>query len=353
MIDVEPPALQAGAGREPCNCITRVAWSSMDLSGFCALPSGPGPSRSSGRSIRGLVRAPRCPARARAEAGGSVLLQMPDDPLLIPVPVEGRRFVARRAVRLGDASPGGRLRLDAIARYLQDVADDDAADAGLAGSSWVVRRTTIEVRKPPVLREVLEVTTFCSGVGGRWAERRTSLRGGQGGRVEAVALWVHVDAASGRPLPLPPAFDDAFGSAHGGRLVRPRLHLGDPPPSRAAASSAASEATGLTASSAASEAEVESFPLRASDFDVVGHVNNAVYWAVLEQVLARRRELRAPLRAVVEHRAALERASIPLVDVRDQADGARLWVLDAAAQPAAVSAAGALWRTAAESGSTV
>src|SRR4051812_34858097 len=149
------------------------------------------------RSRRGPVPSgwfvPSWPARARAEAGGSVLFQMPDDPLLIPVPVKGRRFVARRAVRLGDASPGGRLRLDAIARYLQDVADDDAGDAGLAGSSWVVRRTTIEVRRPPVLREVLEVTTFCSGVGGRWAERRTSLRGGRGGRVEAVALWVHVD----------------------------------------------------------------------------------------------------------------------------------------------------------------
>src|SRR3954451_11967811 len=70
-----------------------------------------------------VARACGAPAGARGEAGGSVLLQMPDDPLLIPVPVEGRRFVARRAVRLGDASPGGRLRLDAIARYLQDVAD--------------------------------------------------------------------------------------------------------------------------------------------------------------------------------------------------------------------------------------
>ena len=74
----------------------------------------------------------------------------------------------------------------------------------------------------------------------------------------------------------------------------------------------------------------EPFPLRFSDFDVVGHVNNAVYWTVVEQVLARRRDLRAPLRAVVEHRAALERTSIPVVDVRDEPDGFRLWVLDAA-----------------------
>ena len=46
-------------------------------------------------------------------------------------------------MRLGDVDPSGRLRLDAIARYLQDVASDDAADAGL-DTGWVARRTLIE-----------------------------------------------------------------------------------------------------------------------------------------------------------------------------------------------------------------
>lgn len=311
-------------------------------------------------------RLPRARVRARVEARDSVLFQMPDDPLLIPVPVEGRRFVAHRPVRLGDASPGGRLRLDAVARYLQDVADDDAGDAGLGGSSWVVRRTTIEVHRPPVLREVLEVTTFCSGVGGRWAERRTSITGGLGGRVEAVALWVHVDGSTGRPVTLPPAFDAAYASAHGGRQVRPRLQLGDPPERPEPSLPAPPDDVRPGVSPGAPEP----FPLRASDFDVVGHVNNAVYWSALESVLARRRELRGPLRAVVEHRAALERTSVPFLDVRDEPDGARLWVLDVrrgaverpgpgawspdGTQPVTVSAAGALWRTpAAESASTV
>ena len=69
---------------------------------------------------------------------------------MVPLPDVGRRFSPCRRVRLGDASPGGRLRLDAVARYLQDVANDDAEDAGLANpASWVVRRTTIEVRPRP------------------------------------------------------------------------------------------------------------------------------------------------------------------------------------------------------------
>src|SRR5215217_7895312 len=57
---------------------------------------------------------------------------------LVPVPERGRTFTASRLTRLGDVSPGGRLRFDAIARYLQDVANDDAVDAALEGAmAWV------------------------------------------------------------------------------------------------------------------------------------------------------------------------------------------------------------------------
>ncbi|MFM2076244.1 MAG: hypothetical protein RJA49_134, partial [Actinomycetota bacterium] len=52
----------------------------------------------------------------------------------------GRVYHGTGVVRLGDSSPGGRARLDAIARLLQDVADDDARDAGFGDFAWVVRR---------------------------------------------------------------------------------------------------------------------------------------------------------------------------------------------------------------------
>jgi acyl-ACP thioesterase len=259
---------------------------------------------------------------------------MPGDPLLIQVPVEGRRFVARRTVRLADASPAGRLRLDAVARYLQDVADDDANDAGLSrAGSWVVRRTTIQIGHPPVFREAVELVTFCSGVGGRWAERRTSVRGERGGRVEAVALWVHVDVASGRPTRLPALFDEVYGSAHGGRHVTPRLVHGEP------------------VDSGTQGAVASDFPLRFADFDVVGHVNNAVYWAAVEDVLARRRDLRGPLRAEVEHRTALGRNAQATLQVREGPNGFEMWVLDGPPGQTAVSASARLER-AEESAST-
>ena len=44
---------------------------------------------------------------------------------LAPLPEVGRRFTGERKVRLGDVGRSGRLRLDALTRYTQDVSDDD------------------------------------------------------------------------------------------------------------------------------------------------------------------------------------------------------------------------------------
>src|SRR5262245_57080687 len=97
---------------------------------------------------------------------------------------EPRRFRGQHRVRLGEIDPAGRLRLDGVARILQDVANDDAHASGIANpGAWVVRRTTIEQRWAPRLREDVDLTTFCSGLGPCWAERRTELRGRQGGWV--------------------------------------------------------------------------------------------------------------------------------------------------------------------------
>ena len=48
-------------------------------------------------------------------------------------------------MRLGDVDPDGRLRLDALTRYTQDVSDDDTTDAGLdVEPGWVVRSTVVD-----------------------------------------------------------------------------------------------------------------------------------------------------------------------------------------------------------------
>ena len=58
----------------------------------------------------------------------------------------------------------GRLRSDALARYLQDVANDDTRDAGHDPfEPWLVRRTSLVFGQPFVLGELVALTTFSGG----------------------------------------------------------------------------------------------------------------------------------------------------------------------------------------------
>src|SRR5947207_3279817 len=101
---------------------------------------------------------------------------------LVPVPRRGRVFTNSTRAGLADCAPSGRIRLDALARWLQDVAYDDVEDAGVAGAAvWVVRRTRIAVARFPRFGERFSLRTFCSGFGRAWAERRTTIAAGQGG----------------------------------------------------------------------------------------------------------------------------------------------------------------------------
>ena len=184
---------------------------------------------------------------------------------LLPLPAAGRTFSAVRTVRLGDVDPAGELRLDAIARYLQDVASDDAIDAGLSNAlGWVVRRTMIRIDRPLTVGEPLSLVTFCTGTGRSWAERRTTIADQHGAAVEAVSVWVHVDPDSGRPARLGHDFAGIYGAAAAGRTVSSRLPL----------ASVTSNAT-----------ETMLWTFRRTDLDPFGHVNNAAHWAVLEQLL--------------------------------------------------------------------
>jgi acyl-ACP thioesterase len=223
---------------------------------------------------------------------------------LVPIPPTGRRFTATRTVRLGDADQRGRVRLDAVARHLQDVANDDAVDSGLTNATaWVVRRTLIATRQVPVLGEPLALTTFCSGFGRSWAERRTSIAGEGGGLVEAVSLWVQVDPATDRIAALGDEFHHIYGEAAGGRRVSARLSL----PGTAA------------------DTDRRPWTIRAVDLDVLGHVNNAAQWAILEEALANIESDRNGC-AEIEHLAPVDAADSPATLHFGGSDRCTVWL---------------------------
>ena len=179
-------------------------------------------------------------------------------------PEIGRTFSMNQRVRLGDVRIDGTLRLDALARYAQDIATDESADSGITDETgfWVARRVVVELFDDARLGAMLELNTWCGGSGPRWAERCTRVE--HAGRViaEIRALWVRVDRTTGAPVPIPARFHDVYGPLSR-RRVRARLE--HPPPS--------------------SEARWGPWALRTADFDVMGHVNNAVYWAPVEDAL--------------------------------------------------------------------
>jgi acyl-ACP thioesterase len=185
------------------------------------------------------------------------------DDELVAEPAAGRVFECAQMPGIADAVGSGRVRLDAIARWLTDVAYLDVIDAGFEQRGlWIVRRLRIRVESWPRFGEEVRLRTFCSGIGRFSAERRTSISGGAA-RVEAVAIWVWIDAETQRPLRFEPRFAELYGASAGDRPAPTRLRHPSPPASAVA----------------------EPWAFRATDIDVADHVNNSHYLAPIEAEL--------------------------------------------------------------------
>jgi acyl-ACP thioesterase len=236
------------------------------------------------------------------------------------LPTEGRLFEGRRKVRMADVGPDRRGRLDALARYLADVAEDDAAGATLPPTiGWVLRSTRMEIERFPTLGEELVLRTFCSGVASRWAERTTLVEGSSGAGCRAVSVWVAVDTRTGAPARLDDRFFAVYGPSAGGRQATARLTLG--PPSEPAVRAG------------------RAWPLRRSDLDAWAHVNNAIAWAAVEDAVDI-----APTDSVVallEHHSPIDPGTVPALAVERSGGAWRLWLL-ASRRPARVLVASML-----------
>jgi acyl-ACP thioesterase len=237
-------------------------------------------------------------------------------PAFRPEPAAGRVYATRRIVRSTDVAPSGRLRLDALARYLQTAAEDDVADAGLVEPVvWLVRRCELRISALPAMGDRMTVRTFCSGTGPRWAERTTTLASPVGQPlVQATAVWAAVGRADGRPVPLSAGFTAIYGPSAAGRVASVRLSHPRP-------DSTASGGNGVAAT-----ARPRDWPLRAADFDTAGHVNNAVHWAVVEDELAATAWL--PSAATVEYHRAIMPGCLPRLVTSRQAGQTTLWLLN-------------------------
>src|SRR6476661_990168 len=155
-------------------------------------------------------------------------------------------------LRVADVDREGRLKFDAATRHIQDIGSDQLREMGFEETHplWIVRRTMIDLIKPIEFQDMLRMRRWCSGTSNRWCEMR-----------------VRLDAKRGRGLRWKPY---------------------------------------LKAGSRENAAEIREYPVRVSDIDIFDHMNNSVYWSVIEDYLAGTPELlKAPLRVTIEHDAAV------------------------------------------------
>ena len=208
---------------------------------------------------------------------------------LMPVPDPHPNVFDRQwPLRPADVDRLGRLRMDAAVRHIMDIGQDHLREMGHNDSHplWIVRRTMVDLIRPIEFQDMLRLRRWCSGASNRWCEMRVRIDGRKGGLIETEAFWINFNRETQTPARIADDFMDGLMKTTDVDRLRWKPYL--KPGSREDA------------------AEIREFPIRVSDIDLFDHVNNSVYWKVVEEFLAPHPELlEAPLRVTIEHDAAV------------------------------------------------
>lgn len=189
-------------------------------------------------------------------------------------------------LRVADIDSGWRLRLDATARHLQDIGQDHLREADPEGVHplWIVRRAMVDVIRPIRFGEMLRMRRWCSGTSDRWCEMRVRIDGSGGGLIESEACWTNFDLGTQRPSNISDDFMAVLRRTAKAEGLRWEPYV--------------------TSGSREDATEIRDYLVRYTDIDMFNHMNNAAYWAVVEDYLSGYPELlTAPLRVAIEHHA--------------------------------------------------
>ncbi|MDF0531980.1 thioesterase [Tsukamurella sp. 8F] len=221
----------------------------------------------------------------------------------------GPSFERAWAVRTGDVDPDRRLRLDAVARYAQDMANDEMFHRGFQTTDpyWLVRRTIIDVLEPIRWPSDVTLVRWCEATSSRWCNMRITMTGSEGGRIETEGFWIRFNADNGMPTHISDEGMRYLQQYVSQTRLRWRALNTEPIPDPSA--------------------NDHEFPLRSTDFDPFQHLNNAAYWQLVEDDLDGDRLLQRPHRATVEYLQPLPLGSrVQMRTAHDDA-GYRLWLL--------------------------
>ncbi|WP_246241114.1 acyl-[acyl-carrier-protein] thioesterase [Mycolicibacterium madagascariense] len=193
-------------------------------------------------------------------------------------------FDTQWPLRVADVDRRGRLKFDAATRHIQDVGSDQLREMGYDETHplWIVRRTMIDLIEPIEFKDILRLRRWCSGTSNRWCEMRVRIDGRKGGLMESEAFWININ----RETQGPSRISDDFLAGLRRTTTVDRLRW----------------KAYLTAGGRDTADETRDYPVRASDIDIFDHMNNSVYWSVVEEYLDAHPDLLgAPLRVTIEH----------------------------------------------------
>jgi acyl-ACP thioesterase len=133
---------------------------------------------------------------------------------------------------------------------------------------------------------MLRMRRWCSGTSNRWCEMRVRIDGRKGGLLESEGFWINFSRDTQMPARIADDFLEGLRKTTDIDRLRWKAYL--------------------KAGSREDAAEIHEFPVRFTDIDFFDHMNNSVYWSVVEDYLSSYPELlEAPLRVTIEHDAAV------------------------------------------------
>ena len=187
-------------------------------------------------------------------------------------------------LRVADTDRQGRLRFDAATRHIQDVGSDQLRELGYeeVHPLWIVRRTMIDLIAPIEFQDMLRLRRWCSGTSNRWCEMRVRIDGRKGGLIESEAFWININRETQGPARISDDFIAGLQRTTSVDRLRWKAYL--------------------KAGSREDATQIREYPVRVSDIDFFDHMNNSVYWSVVEDYLYNNPELlKKPLRVTIEH----------------------------------------------------
>jgi acyl-ACP thioesterase len=216
---------------------------------------------------------------------------VPEDPgvdtPLVELPGSGYVYETGWHLATTDIDEHMRLRLDGVARYIQEVGAEHLADANLADvhPHWIVLRTVIDVLEPIELPSDITFRRWCAALSTRWCSMRVQLQGADGRRIETEGFWLCVNKDTLTPSRLSDDCIARFGTTTDNHRLKWRPWLTEP----------------------IQDGSEIPFPLRRTDIDAFEHVNNTIYWHGVHEILGQVADLEAaPYRAVLEYRSPIK-----------------------------------------------